>query len=398
MGSQAQPQSRKPRVLIAGGGVAALEAMLALRELAGDRVEIELHAPRADFIYRPLAVGEPFLAAEPIKYDLAELADRAGARFCLNSVVEVDPVARNLTTHDGDQIPYDHLLICVGARMLEAVPGTQTFWGVSDEGGVVETMRRLREGELHRVVFTVPKASWPLPIYELALLADAELTKLGRRKDASLSIVTPEDTPLGIFGVAVAEHIRGLLAERDIELVAGAHAVKFDDGLLHVSPGKPVEADAVISTPRIEGRQIEGLPTDPSGFVPVDESSQVTGLERVYAAGDVTAFPLKQGGIATQQADAAAEAMAADLGAEVEPQPFDPVLRATLWTGAKPRFLYGKLAGGFGETSTFSDHALWEHEGKIAGRYLAPFLNSTPGGPHPGSELGPNALSAAEPG
>jgi sulfide:quinone oxidoreductase len=145
----------------------------------------------------------------------------------------------------------------------------------------------------------------------------------------------------------------------------------------------------VISTPDIEGRHIGGIPTDADGFVAVDEFSRVTGVDHVYAAGDITTFPVKQGGIATQQADCAAEVIAADLGVDLAPRPFDPVLRATLWTGETPQFLYGKLAGGSGETSVFSDHAVWEHEGKIVGRYLAPFLNSIPDVSHPGSQTGP---------
>jgi sulfide:quinone oxidoreductase len=391
MDDQTQQRSSKPRVLIAGGGVAAIEAMLALRDLAGDRVEVELHAPRQDFVYRPLAVGEPFVAGGLLEFDLEDLAARAGASFCLDSVTGVDPENRHVSTPDRDEIPYDYLLICSGARMLAAVSGAETFWGVSDEGGVAETMRRLREGELHRLAFTIPAASWPLPIYELALLAGAELTGLGAREGVTLTIVTPEQTPLGIFGARVGERIGELLAERGIELVTGSHAIKFNDGFLHISPGAAIEVDAVISTPGIEGRQIAGIPTDAPGFVPVDEFARVAGLERVYAAGDVTAFPVKQGGIATQEADVAAEAIAADLGADLAPRPFDPVLRATLWTGEKPQFLYAKLAGGSGETSVFSDHALWEHEGKISGRYLAPFLNSMPGTPHPGSQPGPQS-------
>ena len=389
-----QPTSQtgsKPRVLIAGGGVAALEAMLALRDFLGDRVEIELHAPRRDFIYRPLAVGEPFVAKELIEFDLGDLTGRASASFCLGSVNAVDPANRNVSSPDRDEIPFDYLLICTGARMLAGVSGAQTFWGVSDEGGVAETMRRLREGELHRIAFTIPAAGWPLPIYELALLADADLTRLGAREGTTLTIVTPEEKPLGVFGTQVGERMKSLLDDRGIGLRTGSHAVNVSDGLLHVSPGKPIEVDEVIGTPGIEGRQIGGIPSDPLGFIAVDEFSKVTGVERVYAAGDVTAFPVKQGGIATQQADAAAEAIAAELGGDLTPRPFDPILRATLWTGEKPEYLYGKLAGGSGETSIFSDHALWEHEGKIVGRFLAPFLNSIPGARHPGVQAGPQS-------
>lgn len=352
--------------------------MLALRDLAADQGEVEVHAPRRDFIYRPLAAGEPFAPGRLLKFDLDHLAERAGTRFCLDSVIGVNPQKQRVITHDRGEVAYDHLLLCVGARKLVGVWGAETFWGVRDEGGVVAVLRRLREGKLRRLVFTITAASWPLPLYELALLAEAELARLGRREGVTLTIVTSEDAPLGLFGVRAAERLRGLLAERGIELLTGTYPVKVDDGLLHITPGHAVAADAVISTPRIEGRRIEGVPTDASGFVRVDEFSRVVDLEQVYAAGDMTAFPVKQGGIATQQADTAAEAIAAELGVEIAPRPFDPVLRATLWTGEAPQYLYGKLAGGFGETSTFSDHAVWEHEGKIVGRYLAPFLNSIP--------------------
>jgi sulfide:quinone oxidoreductase len=193
----------------------------------------------------------------------------------------------------------------------------------------------------------------------------------------------------------VGEGVGALLKERGIELVTGSHAIKFNDGFLHITPGQPIEAEAVISTPGIEGRQIGGIPKDPLGFIPVDEFSRVVGLDRVYAAGDVTAFPVKQGGIATQQADVAAEAIAAAVGVDLAPRPFDPILRATLWTGEKPQYLYAKLSGGFGETSVFSDHAVWEHEGKIAGRYLAPFLNATSGKAGPGTRTGLQPQAAA---
>ncbi|MBN9622159.1 MAG: hypothetical protein J0H06_04270, partial [Actinobacteria bacterium] len=71
----------KRSVLIAGGGVAALEAALALRHLTGDRVETTICSPRRDFVYRPYAVGVPFGAARVASFDLAALAARAGARY-----------------------------------------------------------------------------------------------------------------------------------------------------------------------------------------------------------------------------------------------------------------------------------------------------------------------------
>lgn len=375
MGRERKHPSSGSRVLIAGGGVAALEAALELRELAGERVEVEMRAPRREFVYRPFAVGEPYGAARVHRYDLPRLAERCGAGFRLGGIVAVDGDERTATTRDGERLPYDYLLAAPGARMLWAVPGAVTFWGVADEGGVGAVVRRLRAGALRDVVFTMPGgASWALPLYELALLAESVLAKSGI-DGARLTVVTPEDAPLQLFGRAVGEQMAELLEERGIEVLTGAHPVEFDGARLHVAPGEAIETEAVVSLPHLEGRRIAGIPHDSDGFVVVDEHCRVAGMEHAFAAGDVTNFPVKQGGIATQQADVAAAKIASELGCEVEPVAFEPVLRGVLWTGEEPRYLYGYLPGGRGETSTLTESPPWpEHDGKIIGRRLGPFL------------------------
>ena len=95
----------------------------------------------------------------------------------------------------------------------------------------------------------------------------------------------------------------------------------------------------------------------------------------MYAAGDVTVFPIKQGGIATQQADAAARAIAAEAGAPVTPEEFRPVLRGLLLTGKGARFLRSEVAGGRGDVSEVSRRMLWWPEMKVAGEYLSHYLS-----------------------
>jgi sulfide:quinone oxidoreductase len=371
----ASSERGRPRVLIAGGGVAALEAALALRALAGDRLKAELYSPRAEFVYRPFAVGEPYGAASILRYDLRLLAERIRVSFQLGGILSVDPAAGLAIARDGVQVPYDYLLVTSGARMLWAVPGAVTFWGVPDEGGFGTVVRKLRRGVLRDVVFTMPGGnSWGLPLYELALLGSSVLMRSGIG-DARLRVVSPEDAPLELFGRAVGEQMSELLQEHGIEFIGGVSPAAFEGGRLQVIPGDPIEAEAVVSLPRLEGRRIDGLPTNTEGFLTVDEHCRVAGAENVFAAGDVTAFPVKQGGIATQEADVAAEAIAAEVGVEIEPAAFDPVLRGVLWTGEGPRYLYGRPTGGHGEISKLSEEPLWaESEGKIVGRYLSPFL------------------------
>jgi sulfide:quinone oxidoreductase len=367
------------RALIAGGGVGALEAALALRELGGERLEVELCSPRGEFVYRPSAVGEPFGATHILRYELAGLAERIGIAFRLGGISSVDPTAAVATGRDGERLPYDYFVAAAGARSLWAVPGAVTFWGVADEGGVGAVVRKLRAGVLRDLVLTMPGAqSWSLPLYELALFSAAVLARSGIA-DARLTVATPEGAPLELFGRAVGEQMAQLLDERGVEVVTGVHPLAYEDGVLRVAAGEPIEAGAVVSLPKLEGRRIEGLPANASGFVPVDEHCRAVGMEDVFAVGDVSAFPIKQGGIATQQADVAAAAIAAAAGCDVEAAPFDPVLRAVLWTGAEPRYLYGRPGGGKGEVSALSAEPLWpEPQGKIVGRLLSPFLAGLP--------------------
>jgi sulfide:quinone oxidoreductase len=351
-----------------------LEAALALQDLAGDRAEVTICSPRPNFVYRPYAVGVPYGVSRVATYDLARLAAAAGAGYRPDSIVSVDRENRLAVTHDGESIPYGDLIVCPGTKLLWPVPGAITFWGIADERDVGKVMGEIRAGSTHRIAFTMPAVeSWALPLYELALLTRAELDKTG--DDAELTVVTPEGAPLQIFGRGVVEEMSGLLAERRIGVRTGTHPVRFQSGFLETVPAGPLSFDKVVSLPKLEGRRIRGVPHDVEGFVRIDEHCGVLGCEHVYAAGDVTGFPVKQGGIATQQADVAAEAIAAGLGAAIEPAEFDPILRGVLWTGSEPRYLQGWLAGGHGETSTMTEAPPWgADQGKIVGRYLTEFL------------------------
>lgn len=364
------------RLLVVGGGVGGIETALALHDLAGDRTRVEICTGRGDFVYRPFAVGEPYGASRVLRYGLERLAESCGAGFRQENIAAIDPARRLATSHDGTEIPYDYLVVACGARLLWSVPGAVTFWGVADEGEVQEVVTRLRQGRLRRLIFTMPGGhGWALPAYELALLAATELAQAGIT-GTRLTVVTPEDGPLQIFGRRASEQVAELLADHGIEVITGTHPVKYEHGTLAIVPGDKLEADAVVSLPRLEGRRIAGLPYDASGFIPVDDHSCIPGIPHAFAVGDVTTFPVKQGGIATQQADVAAETIAAELGCEVEAAPLDPVLRGILWTGAKPRYLFGWLGGGHGETSVAGERPQWpiDNPSKLIGRYLTPFL------------------------
>ena len=356
------------RVLVAGGGVAGLETVLALQALADDDVAIELLTPERHFTYRPLAVAEPFRPGSVQRLSLSAIAADRGVELHRDALARIVPGEHAVETQGGFRLAYDKLVLALGARPVEAVPGALTFRGPQDTERVADVVRRVRAGTIRRVAFVVPPDSpWALPAYELVLQAAAAVQH--DAPGADLVLVTPERTPLAAFGAEHETAVGALLAERGIELRTGAKVEEFADGRLWLGLGS-LEVDAVIALPRLVGPHVRGAPSDRLGFVPVDDFTRVRGLDGVHAVGDVAAHVLKQGGLATQQADVAATVIAAEAGAEVHPSPYRPVLRGLLLTGGEPLHLRSDPTGG----SSASDELLWWPSGKIAGRHLAPYL------------------------
>jgi sulfide:quinone oxidoreductase len=372
------------RVLIAGGGVAALETVLALRTLGGPRMSLELLSPNTALLDRPGSVATAFGFGPSVPISLETIAHRERVVLRRGSLTEVQPDRHLAITSEGERLSYDTLVVATGAGARAALPGAITFRGPADVPALEALLERAAAGDLRDLVFAVPRGvSWSLPLYELAIMAAIELRNRvpgGVR----ISVVTAEREPLWLFGTAGAHALARMLAERGVRLRAGARAVSVHERRLLLTSGETLQADAVVALAVPVGQAIPGLPGDANGFLPVDAHGRVAGAPDVYAAGDATTFPIKQGGLATQQADAVAEAIAATAGALSRPVPFRPVLRGLLLTGGAPLYLRAELsfrgdvlrttgvrATPRGEVST---RALWWPPGKVAGRYLAPYL------------------------
>ena len=357
------------QVVVAGAGVAGLETALALEAIAHEYVRVELIAPEREFTYRPLAVAEPFQVGEMRRFPLDRLVDAAGAELRNGTLVGVDADAKRALLANDNSLSYDVLVLALGAQPREAVPGALTFRGPQERSALAELLERVTAGELRRLVFVVPAAaSWPLPLYELAFLAGEYLAEHMTR-GVEVTVVTPEERPLALFGAAASTAIGDLLKLRGIRIETAAAARSWADGALTLDDGRQLPADAVVALPLLQGRPIDGIPQDESGFVPTDELGGVAGLTYVYAAGDLTQSPIKQGGLAAQQADSVATAIAADAGAPVKTTPYRPVLRGLLLTGLAPRFIRAEDS-----TSVVDTQPLWWPPAKIVGRYLSPFL------------------------
>jgi sulfide:quinone oxidoreductase len=235
-------------------------------------------------------------------------------------------------------------------------------------------LRKLDDRRIHRVAFAVPSAtSWPLPLYELALMTARRAYEMCI--DADLTFITPEERVLPLFGSRASADVQAILDGAGVRVRCGFAPEIPRKGTVLLHPtGDWIEADRVVALPVVRGRRIAGLPCDSDGFLPIDSFGRVAGVSDVYAAGDGANFPVKQGGIACQQADVLATHIAREAGVPVDVQPFRPVLRGQLLTGTKPHFMRHDLRAHGAEDDASSDHVLWWPPTKVAGKYLASYI------------------------
>jgi len=301
-------------------------------------------------------------------------ADRFGADLRRDAITRVEPDGRAVELASGDELAYDTLVLAVGARAHPAYQHAITFGAGPRSDELWLLLRELGSGVIRSVAFVVPsQTSWPLPLYELALMTARE----GRRRgadDLHLEVISPESAPLDVFGPQASDAVASLLAQAEVAFVGRASAEVSEPRTIHLTPGGEEKyVDRIVSLPLLDGPRIPGVPADEHGFIPVDEHGRVENLDDVYAAGDATTFPVKQGGLACQQADAVAEHVAARVVEGVETHPFRAVLRGKLLTGRGAEFLR-KGPADVGGPGSAADFELWSPRTKVSGRYLSQWL------------------------
>lgn len=342
------------RALIVGGGVAGLEAALALRDLAGEEVAVTVLEPRTEFVVRAERVREPFAAAPATRVSMERLAGEAGFTWQRDRFGWLDAEARHVFTDTGEHLVYDAVLLALGARRSRAYAHAITLDDQRLDEQLHGLVQDVEMGYARRVALLVPpRRPWPLPIYEIAFLLSERAYAMG--EELAVTIVTPERSPLAVFGEEVSDVVARRLAASGIEVISTQYCGVHAPGRLSVG-SREIRVDRILALPELSGPSAPGVPRNASGgFLAVDPLCRLRGLDHVYAAGDGTSFPVKHGAIAAQQADVAARSIAAQAGCDVTPQAFEPTLEATLLTGRHPLHLTARLVGDHGYEGRLSE-------------------------------------------
>ncbi len=362
-------------VVVCGGGIAGVEGMLRLRRLAGDRVGLTLISPDSALTYRPLAVREPFAPTSLRRYSLDRIVADLGAQWVNDRLSSVSPASRRVGTESGAELPYDALLLAVGARETSPYEHASVFTDRDTENRFHGMVRDIEMGYVKSVVFVLPHEwVWPLPLYELALMTAQHARSMDLK--AQITFITSEGRPLKAFGQAAGEAVVPLLEKAGITLYAGVRARVPTPGVVTIG-AKELTADRIVTLPKITGRAIRGVPAGARWFVPINERCVVPSTQgRIFAAGDATDFPVKHGGIGAQQADTAAAGIAHLAGIGSRPSPLHPVIRGTLLTGEEPLYVTALLTAGLGWRSEIYEEPPWPAEEKIVAEELGDYLRT----------------------
>ena len=367
------------RVVICGGGIAAVEGLLRLRRLAGDAVDVDLVAPGDELVYRPLAVREPFAWGAARRYPLRRIARDTHAEWTQDALDWVDPDAQVAHTAEGRRVEYDALLVAVGARQVDAYKHVATFRDAEADAVYHGIVQDVEGGYTGRLAFVQPVGPvWPLPLYELALMT-AERAQSMDIRDLELSLITPEPRPLAVFGTGVSDVVTSRLERAGIRVFTNSLATVPGARRLLIQPQNvELEDQRIVAMPRIAGPAVRGLPGGGAhGFLPIDKHCAVLGTGgRVFAAGDVANYPIKHGGLGAQMADAAAAAIAVLAGQEDSAPAFNPVIRGKLLTGTDPVYMSAHPVGAESFESSVYEEPPWPADDKVVAEELGPYLAS----------------------
>lgn len=365
------------RVVICGGGIAAVEGLLRLRELAGEAIDVELIAPNDELVYRPLAVREPFAFGPAKRYPLRTIARDTAAEWTKDTLAWVDADGQVVHTGGGEARPYDALLVAVGANQVAPYEHVSTFHDAEADEVFHGVIQDIEMGYTKRLAFIQPVGPvWPLPLYELALMTAQRAYSMDAR-ELELTLVTPEPRPLAVFGTAVSDIVSERLSAAGVDVYCESLAkVPASRRLLIEPQGVELHPGRMLTMPRIAGPAIRGLPgAGAHGFLPIDKNCRVPGAGgRVFAAGDVANYPIKHGGLGSQMADAAASAIAVLAGIGGKAHPFAPVIRGKLLTGSDPIYMTARPIGAESFGSEVFDEPPWPADEKVVAEELGPYL------------------------
>ncbi len=311
-------------ILILGGGFGGLIAAERLAKMLDKKHRVTLVSPKDKFTFYPALVRLAFgdCGADEITFDLIEKSNELDVRYVQGEVIELKTSLKRVrvTGKDFDgEISYDYLIIAMGRRLA-----TEKIGGFFEHAhhllGTVAALKfgaavnSFKNGSI--VVGLAPQARLPVPVCETAFALARKFEREIEKGEISVQIVFPETLEKAFGGADLHRKLEPAFARHRIETITDFAVKEITAQAIVSGAGEKINYDLLMLVPPFRGQAMlgdDGL-TDESDFIVVDDFLRVRGLEKVYAVGDIAAFPgPKLGFMAVRQAQIAAENVASEI-------------------------------------------------------------------------------------
>lgn len=343
-------------VLVVGGGFGGLVAAERLARQLADVHQVTLVSRAARFLFYPALVRLAFGKCEPddISFDLREALAVRGVRFVQAEIARVEPSERYVISARGDvegRIPYDYLVFALGRRLAtEQVPGffehARHLLTVESALRFGEAVREFREG--HAVFGYCPGSRLAVPVYEAALALARRMEEEGRRGQTRITVITPESPGEPLEGEEIRGPLRDALDAHQVALWPDFPVERVTADRVYTRDGPGLRYELLMLIPPFRGPGAltnTGL-TDEEGYVRVDRSMRVEGVERMYAVGDCVSLPgPKMGHMAVSQAEVAAANLADEIEGREPSAVYDHEVRLVIDEGGDGSIYFRKGPG-----------------------------------------------------
>ncbi|HYF55366.1 MAG TPA: FAD/NAD(P)-binding oxidoreductase [Salinarimonas sp.] len=293
----------KPRLVVVGGGPGgATVAKYVARDSRG-AVDVTLVEPNRSFttcFHSNLYLGG-FRDFASITHTYEKLAEAYGVRLAHTSATAVDREKRVVRLADGNELPYDRLVLAPGIDLrYESVPGYSEAaaermphaWRAGPQTQALkQRLDALEDGSL--VVMIAPPNPYrcpPGPYERVSMMA--HVLKAKGHKSSRIVVLDPKETfsKQALFQEGWEKHYPGMVEWQDPKMHGGIKGV--DPSAMTVTTDLETYKAALVNVipAQMAGRiaREAGL-ANQTGYCPIDPASMKSAMDpNVYLVGDAT--------------------------------------------------------------------------------------------------------------
>lgn len=316
-----------PKVVIVGAGFGGLAAAKAL---AGAPVEVTVVDQRNHHTFQPLLyqVATAGLDVDDICYATRGIFHRqANARALQATVTGVDFGTRMVATAEGPPLPYNHLILAIGAVTADfGVPGVDEHtFGLKSAAEAMrirshvlrnfERAERTADTDLRARATTIVIVGGGPTGVEMAG-GFCELIDKPLRRDfpgidadrARVVLVEGRDRLLAGFAPRLSDNAKRRLERMGVEVMLTTQVAAVEADRVRFADGTDVATKTVVWAAGVRAHPLVaslGLPTTGGGRLVVDDRLRVPGYPGVHAIGDVAGAEISAGELVPQVAPGA---------------------------------------------------------------------------------------------